>query len=598
MGRAEKYANVVDKFKEEEKEEKLSVTREMKFEDLQKEIDNSVTIADMEEMNGIVEPKKKKPVAKSIVKEEDVVVPKEQPKKTVRKKKEDTKEVKIIDEPTAELIAVDGEESDLDEDDLFLTQSMEVIGKKKFRLKKIVKIIISLLILTVLGLLAYFKVIRPIYLNIVNAEPRKVFENSIDFLVDKSTGFIEEYMDDSNGILYLDTNLKIDSNMEDFDELGNVYYGFKFGVDTNNKEYFNSIYLKNGSDLFEYQYIENGGTAYRKLSTYDKYMILGPVEDKEEDASYYSELAELLKTEKKDDLIYFIKKYAEYTKASFTDEMFSKKNEEIEINSKKIRVKCNKLILDKSVDEKTDEKAKKLAEDDERFKELYSKYIDDWDSEGSLDETIIINIYTKGFNNRFIGFDIIEDGFRVAYYYKDGNDFIAHFNLTEDEDCIKGKDCVASNQEIYDFKGVEKDNGTEVTIEYNGREVAILLVRNISSEKIDLDYDIVADGEHYKGDLLLLTNNADNVIEYSVSYREKDNKYFNVKGTFKYNIMNALPVIREEDTIELSAKQEDEIFDEFLDSFGSDNIKDKYLIWYEVMTEPFSLFEEENSSTA
>ncbi|MBQ4031821.1 MAG: hypothetical protein II625_08725, partial [Bacilli bacterium] len=343
MGRAEKYANVVDDSLEKEKEEKLSVTREIKFSDLQKEIDNTVTIADMEEMNGIVEPKKKKTVAKkAVVKEEKEENP---PKRVVKKKKEDTTEVKIIDEPTAELIAVDGEESDLDEDDLFLTQSMEVIGKKKHKLRKIVKIIINLVIILIVGLVLFFKVIRPIYLNFVNAEPRKVFENSIDFLVEKSTGFIEEYMDDNNGILYVDTNLRIDSNMEDFEDLGNVYYGFKYGVDTNNKKYLNSIYLKNGSDVYEYQYIEDGGIIYRKLSTYDKYMILGPVEDKEEDASYYSELAEMLKTEKKDDLIYFIKKYAEYTKASFTDDMFSKKNDEIEVNSKKIKVKCNKLIL-------------------------------------------------------------------------------------------------------------------------------------------------------------------------------------------------------------------------------------------------------------
>ena len=188
-------------------------------------------------------------------------------------------------------------------------------------------------------------------------------------------------------------------------------------------------------------------------------------------------------------------------------------------------------------------------------------------------------------------------GDRVAYYYKDGNSFEAFFNLTEDEDCLKGKDCVSTNQDIYYFKGVEKNNGTDVTVEYNGREVGTLLVRTINSEKIDLDYDIIADGEHYKGDLLLLTNNSDNTVEYNVSYRDKDNKYLNIKGTFKYNIHNALPVIREEDTIELSVKQEDAIFDEFLDSFGSTNLEDKFLIWYEIMTNPTGLFEEEESSS-
>ena len=89
MGRAEKYADVIDKYEkgikqleeiekkdkdlEEEKEEKLSVTREIKYEELQKEIDNSVTIADYEEMTDMEEaPKKKEITDTSEIQVEDV----------------------------------------------------------------------------------------------------------------------------------------------------------------------------------------------------------------------------------------------------------------------------------------------------------------------------------------------------------------------------------------------------------------------------------------------------------------------------------------------------------------------------------------------
>ena len=56
MGRAEKYANVIDEYEEKLKkeEEKLSITRELKFSELQKEIDNTVTIADYEEIENII----------------------------------------------------------------------------------------------------------------------------------------------------------------------------------------------------------------------------------------------------------------------------------------------------------------------------------------------------------------------------------------------------------------------------------------------------------------------------------------------------------------------------------------------------------------
>ena len=124
MGRAEKYADVIDKYEKgikqleeieikdkeeaEEKEEKLSVTREIKYEELQKEIDNSVTIADYEELTDMEEaPIKKEVTDTSEIQIEDVPdeeevsedtleleKPVEKPvKKTTKKqKKEDTAE--------------------------------------------------------------------------------------------------------------------------------------------------------------------------------------------------------------------------------------------------------------------------------------------------------------------------------------------------------------------------------------------------------------------------------------------------------------------------------------------------------------------------
>ena len=94
MGRAEKFANVVDDYetKLKETEKKLSVTRELKFSELQKEIDNTVTIADYEEMDNLINSGSKKEITDtSEIQVEDVEVV------------EDTSEIVTINENTKEI---------------------------------------------------------------------------------------------------------------------------------------------------------------------------------------------------------------------------------------------------------------------------------------------------------------------------------------------------------------------------------------------------------------------------------------------------------------------------------------------------------------
>ena len=81
----------------EEVEKKLSVTRELKFGELQKEIDNTVTIADYEEMAEMEEPPKKRKKKVADTSEVKIKEVKEEPKK-----EEVKEEVKVEEEPKKE----------------------------------------------------------------------------------------------------------------------------------------------------------------------------------------------------------------------------------------------------------------------------------------------------------------------------------------------------------------------------------------------------------------------------------------------------------------------------------------------------------------
>ncbi len=600
MGRAEKYADVIDKYEkgikqleeiekkdkdlEEEKEEKLSVTREIKYEELQKEIDNSVTIADYEEMTDMEEAPKKKEITDTSeiqvedvpeeIKEEteeleevveEVKEEKKPEKKTPRKvKKEDTAEVKIIDEPTEELLALDGEESDKDEDDLYLTQSMTPI-KKKFRLRGFVKFLIVLFILVILGLFVFFKFIRPLYSNLVNADPQKVFENSMDEYSKNVSESVNEYAYD--GAIGININTRIDANIYNFASGNDTVYSVSYLYNPSKKQMVSDIAVAAG-EKYEDIFVLDNKMVYEKLSTYDKFIKLEDFASVMKDNTYYKEhkdnFNKLQKYLLPGDYAYYIKTTMGIIKDNFNNEMFSKKNDKIERKEEKINVIRNTLTL-------TDEKIKAInntikekTKTDATFKRAYDVY-------GSLldnsKKKLIINIYTK-LNNKVVGFDIEDEGFTSTYYYQiSDKSYDAHFTI---------------DNRKYDLSRRDKTltgaiNGNEETFTINYKEE--------TDNKLVFEFEVTKNGNKYTGELNLDIDKASRKYVFDLKVKN-GNKYFNAIGSLDYKVNKDLANVDLTDFIDPPIREYNNRLEEFKNSFSSDSLYQKYKSWYDLVTNP------------
>lgn len=472
--REKKFANILDDYPEEvvqeikeETQEKLSMTRELKFKELQDKIDEEDIPSSTEEI---------KVEKVEISNDEDITL--ELSKKELKQKaKEEKNELKVMQE------------------DLYLTSSFKPL-RKRFKLNKLFKFVFSLLIVVgVLGALGYF-VVWPLYNKYLASKPKVIFEHAIDYVADTAYNTIDSNWSYSDDFSYLDIGFMVEAD-EDVDYV-NTYYGFKFGFNDNDAEEY--IYIRDNETNEEYgvSLLIDDDMAYYK-STYSD-IFYGMENDSEVQFGLYNDDGEKISISK-EEIKYFIDKERNTIKELLLDEYISSEQDEIEIDGKTIDVTRNSYTLTgedfKSIREKYKDillKDKKYLEIFAKFdgssvddvKENYFEYVDD-DIEDNY--TLSINIYTvKG--NEVVGFDVEENGFRVLYLYFNEDEFDFHLNLTTDEDCLEGRDCVSENMIVIDLKGTYKDDFTEVVVEYNEIEVATLNIRELSFEKVDLDYEI------------------------------------------------------------------------------------------------------------
>ena len=590
MGRAEKYANVIDEYEEKLKkeEEKLSITRELKFSELQKEIDNTVTIADYEEIENMNNFGSRKSVTDTSeiqvedvsdfedtseldVSDEDTLeIIKTTPLKKQEIVKEETDEVKIIDEPTEELIAMDGEESDKDEDDLYLTKSINPIRKKKVRLKKIFKVIIIILIILILSLVGYFKLIKPFFSSIVNSDPRKVFENGLDYVSDEIKKNLNQYADD-RGVITLSINAKIDSNINNFSHDDSTSYNVLYGYDPMNKRLLSDISVSRGEE-YRNSYLLENNIVYQSLSGYDKPIKLDTYTNVLSENNFYKNnkdsFDKLQKYISPTEYMYYINNTIAIYKNFFEDSMFAKENYKIERKGKKVSVVKNTLTLDNAQLTKINNEINKKIDNDAKYKKVADVYGDFLKFDDS-NKKVVINIYTK-FNNKIVGYDIEEDGFTTSFYYKlkdDGTSYDAYFKFNGDK---------------YDIS--RRDSKVEASI--NGSETVIKAdIKEDKESKLILDFELTKNNKNYNGTLELDIDKS--AKKYTFDYKVKNgDKYFNAVGSLSYKSNKKNLSIDLTGFVDPPISDYTRIKEEFNSSFSTDDLYKKYDSWYNLVTNP------------
>ena len=187
--REKKYANILDDFPEdvvqeikdeihelEDVEEKLSMTRELKFKELQDGIDNEQK-TENDEVVSTHDTNDELIDDEPIIREVDLSLSKKEMKKQFKEEKKAKKKA---------------------QEDLYLTSSFKPL-RNRFRLKKVFKVLFSLIFtIGILTSVAYF-LILPLYNKYLASKPRAIFEHSIDYVAEELTKMVSENYFDNIG---------------------------------------------------------------------------------------------------------------------------------------------------------------------------------------------------------------------------------------------------------------------------------------------------------------------------------------------------------------------------------------------------------------
>ena len=543
---------VTSRRKRTKSEDKLSMTRELKFKELQDRIDeeesekiieeaikqtkmkdseSSISSELEQEIDALLESETKKSRKKKVSsKQED-----EEPIKEVKvktKKKVKTREVNDTDGVVINKITPD--------DDIYLTTSFQPL-KKRFRLKKVFKVILRMIfVLLVLGAFSIF-VVLPIIKMLNDSKPKVIYNVSINYIRDTLNEFVDRVYLEKDSSYMLNSKLLINTNMDDYKNLNDKNLLLNTGFDFKNDIYDLGMYISDSNNLkYGFNLIEKDDESYYNLTTSENFI---------KNALDYSNLDSYIDNLDKVNVLtrseykYYIDKIASVLKNSINDDDLVATKEEIDVDGVSTSVVRNSFKLNKDKLEKLENDMSKLFLKDKKYLEIEAKLLG-----VSLDEVkekygvlteydkdyiLTFNIYTIN-GNEFAGFDIEENGFRNIYYYTIKNKFEFHLNIAADETCRKAGNCTAKDMVVIDLIGTTKDDVTTIELYYNTSDIGSLKVKELTEERISLDYKLVYEDTVYGGAFILGYDSKKEEYLGALSYESVD-KYIDLNFVVSYD---------------------------------------------------------------
>jgi len=525
-----------------ESEEKLSMTRELKFKELQEKIDDEEDNRVIEE--AILKSKKKtstKKVSSELEKEIDALLEVENKKKKKKKplsQKQIEEFEKVLEETVRipkrklkeeleakkEEVVINKVEND---DDIYLTASFKPI-KKKFRLKKVFRVFLKLLfVLLLLGAFGYF-VIYPLYKMINDSKPISIYSNTIDYISDSLNEFVDKVYIEDDGSYKLDSKVLVNTNINKYLSLNNSKLSLSNGIDFNNNTYNLEMYVEDENNKYGFNLVEKNNSNYYNLST-SNFFIKNVYSYKDTKfVEFFDDLDEV-NAVSKEDYKYYINKTSSVLKKLIKEEDLTISKEEIEVDSVSDTVVRNTFKLDKVRLEKFEKDLSKVILKDDKYLEIESKLTGksleevktkyESVTEYEKDYTLVFNIYTKN-GTKFVGFDIEENGFRNIYYYNIKNKFEFHLNVAENDTCRKAGNCV--NNDVIDIIGTKKDKVTKLKLIYNNEDRGTLNIKEYTDKRISLDYNLVFNNNVYQGSFVLGYDSKNHEYSGTISYMFND----------------------------------------------------------------------------
>lgn len=586
--REKKYANILDDYPEEivddikeeievleeieedDNEVKLSMTRELKFKELHESVEDDVIVDENASDISLNEIKNDE----SVINEEKITEDNTVSEPVNIEKINEEDEFDLLDKKKKK-------KKEKINDELYLTSSFKPF-RKRIGLGKVFKILFILILFGgAIAALTFFLII-PIYKKFVLSTPKAIFDTSITYIGEQLKTLNDYYSIDTD-VLDLETVIGIDMDNEDGSSFMNNKIGFRLAYDPKSDKSETMYFLQNDNgEKYGYSHISDGDNLYYKFSTSETYL-------KSDEAEYqidYSAFNKILEKDlTKKDFTYYVDSNVKLLKDIITEDMLVSERDEIEIDGNGLAVVKNSLKLDKENLELIEKKYNEGILDDDKLLKiealLFDMTLDEVkDNHGETtnyekDYSMTINIYTvKG--NKFVGFDVEINGFRTIYYYVNENgNFEAHFNVSLDEECLTGGDCLLKNQIIIDMVGTKKDDFDEVEIYLNDEDIGTLKVREFGYELIDFDYRVIVSDVVLEGTIKLDFDKKENEMNIDFSY-EFNEQYSSFDVMIKLYDDSDIGNVNQEKVVLYTDKLYEEEFELFTNQLSEKNMLEDF----------------------
>jgi len=401
------------------------------------------------------------------------------------------------------------------EEDIYLTTTFKPLTfSKKVRKNVLKPIFILLIIVGIIAAIGYF-LIYPLYFKYIYRNPKEVFTNFIQ----EVEPIINSYTIDKGNNTKKNIKFNVESNYENLISLNDTNYEIIYGTNNNDSD------LIVNNNLNSVNYLKRNSSEYYN---YNNDNITNSYKLKDEDNLLYK-LNNVLEY----DLNNEINEFFSELKNMLNDDRLSYEEETIVILGKDTKVTRNSLKLNK-------EDVSKL------FNYNFKRNID-----------LVINIYQK--NNIFKGIDIEYNGFRIFYYYKDGNKIDAYISLSSIDEKFKNK---------YNFKGTIENDYINYIVYLNEAEIGYIKVNEYKNSKLSIDYNLKLIKYTVEGNIIIDGNDTKKNID--IKFKHED-KYLYIKAT--YEVFNKYQLIElNNNKTSNDSKKLQEDFDKFFIDFKYEDL--------------------------
>ena len=551
----------------EAKENKLSMTRELKFKEIQDFIDN-----------GEVEEK-----------EIDKVELDEKFQTFISENGSSVDLPLVFDDDVEDTI----DEENKKNEDIYLTSSFKPL-KSRIKVSKFFKFLFSLLfICTILCAFVYY-ICFPLYKKIMGSKPEMVFENTIKYVFSEIEHVYGDNIIDSD-IYYSDIKLLLNSNIDGLSQYKNVTLGYKYGVDNKLNKSSNYIYVGDNTNYYGINYLKYENDKYTKYSNSQNYLKLNVSNQN----YFYNDLSNIINDMSvvtKEEFIYSLQKEKNILLSLIEKDLISASNDELEIGNETLKVIRNSYKLEGY---ELKQKIKKIREEilaDDKLITILQKYnsslkydfiqsqLKSLEDNVSKDDKLVFNLYTIN-GNKLVGFDIEYNGFVNYYFYYNKDNLEAHFNFSKKRECSDGKECVLTDKKVIDLSGNKSANQFLLIVDYNDKKILELSVSELNFNKMDFDYKLFFDNKKIFGDVFFLLNPAEKNYNLNVTYNH-ENENINININLDRGVDFSFDSILEENVLENNQSNISKEYNDFIIITDEIGLTESFNFWQNFMDDP------------